>query len=51
VTQLPHAHALWDRGQGLLALAGVRPAVKPLRARRATFRPGAPPPAWSYCRS
>lgn len=51
VTQLPHAHALWDRGQGLLALAGVRRALKPLRARRATFRPGAPPPAWSYCRS
>jgi hypothetical protein len=50
VTQLPHAHALWDRGQGLLALARIRPAAKELHARVATFRPGLPPPAWSYCR-
>ena len=46
VTSLPHAHALWDRGQGLLQLAGVRPASRPLRARTVTFAPGAsrPPP-------
>lgn len=50
VTQLPHAHALWDRGQGLLALAHIHPASKPLLARKATFAPGAPPPPWSYCR-
>jgi len=50
VTQLPHAHALWDRGQGLLALAGIRPAPRALDARRVTFRPGQPPPADSYCR-
>lgn len=49
VTQLPHAHALWDRGQALLALAHVHPAAKPLLARPATFAPGAQPPAWSYC--
>jgi pimeloyl-ACP methyl ester carboxylesterase len=50
VTQLPHAHALWDRGQGLLALAQVHPAAKELHARVATFRPGSSPPTWSYCR-
>ena len=49
VTQLPHAHALWDRGQGLLALARVHPTAKPLRARAATFAPGVQPPTWSYC--
>lgn len=49
VTQLPHAHALWDRGQGLLALAGVRPTTKPLHARPVTFIPGAAPPPTSYC--
>jgi pimeloyl-ACP methyl ester carboxylesterase len=51
VTQLEHAHALWDRGQGLLALAGVR-LVGPTRrldARRVVFRPGGPPPRSSYC--
>ena len=50
VTQLQHAHALWDRGQGLLALAHIRPAAKELHARIATFAPGSPPPAWTYCR-
>jgi len=49
VTQLPHAHALWDRGQGLLALARIHPAAKALYARVATFKPGSPPPTWSYC--
>jgi len=50
VTRMPHAHALWDRGQGLLQLAGVRPASRPLRARAVTFAPAssAPPPG-SYC--
>jgi pimeloyl-ACP methyl ester carboxylesterase len=52
VTQMPHAHALWDRGQGLLQLAGVRPAAKQLRARPVTFAPGTnTPPAGSYCGS
>ena len=50
VTSLPHAHALWDRGQGLLQLAGVRPASRPLRARTVTFAPGASgPPPGSFC--
>ena len=50
VTQMPHAHALWDRGQGLLQLAGVRPAAKQLRARPVTFAPReSTPPAGSYC--
>ena len=50
VTQMPHAHALWDRGQGLLQLAGIRPATKPLHARAVTFAPGASvPPAGSFC--
>jgi hypothetical protein len=49
VTKLPHAHALWDRGQGLLALAGIAPASKPLDAHAVTFTPGAAPPRDSYC--
>ena len=50
VTQMPHAHALWDRGQGLLQLAGVRPAAKPLDAHPLTFTPGKnEPPVGSYC--
>lgn len=50
VTQLPHAHALWDRGQGLLQLAGFRPTARPLTARRVSFAPGGTePPAGSYC--
>jgi pimeloyl-ACP methyl ester carboxylesterase len=49
VTHLPHAHALWDRGRGLLALAGVGQTTKPLLARAVTFRPGAPPLPTSYC--
>ena len=50
VTQMPHAHALWDRGQGLLELAGIRSAQRPLHARPVAFVPGvAEPPARSYC--
>lgn len=49
VTHLPHAHALWDRGQGLLALAGIRPTARPLAARRVTFTPGGGVPAGSTC--
>lgn len=49
VTRLPHAHALWDRGQGLLQLAGLWRTAKPLEARRVAFRPGAPPPPDSFC--
>jgi hypothetical protein len=50
VTHLPHAHALWDRGMGLLQLAGVARTPRPLRATPVPFRPGAPPPRGSYCR-
>ena len=49
VTQLPHAHALWDRGMGLLELAGLVTTTRPLHPRAVTFRPGATPPAGSYC--
>jgi pimeloyl-ACP methyl ester carboxylesterase len=49
VTQLPHAHAFWDRGQALLALAGIGHADKPLLARTFTFKPGGNPPRSSYC--
>jgi pimeloyl-ACP methyl ester carboxylesterase len=49
VTRLPHAHALWDRGQALLGLAGVWSHGKPLVAKRVVFAPGSPPPAATYC--
>jgi len=49
VTRLPHAHALWDRGQGLLSLAGIATNGKPLDAHAVTFAPGAAPPSDSYC--
>lgn len=49
VTRMPHAHALWDRGMGLLALAGVASTSRPLRPRTVTFRPGAPLPSGSSC--
>jgi hypothetical protein len=49
VTKLPHAHALWDRGRGLLALAGIATNGKPLLARRVTFRPDGVVPPGSYC--
>jgi hypothetical protein len=50
VTQMAHGHALWDRGQGLLRLAGVWGSGKELKARVVTFAPGATRlPAGSYC--
>lgn len=49
VTHMPHAHALWDRGMGLLQLAGVARTTRPLRATPFSFRPGMPPPPGSYC--
>jgi pimeloyl-ACP methyl ester carboxylesterase len=51
VTQLPHAHALWDRGQALLALAGDGHTDKPLLATPVTFKPDKNPPPESYCRT
>lgn len=49
VTQLQHAHALWDHGRGVLRLAGIGHASPPLPARRVLFQPGAAPPANCYC--
>jgi hypothetical protein len=49
VTQLQHAHALWDHGRGVLRLAGISGAAPPLPAHRVLFQPGAPPAAGSYC--
>lgn len=49
VTELPHAHALWNHGRSVLRLAGIGRGEPPLPARRVKFRPGAPPPAESYC--
>ena len=49
VTQMRHAHALWDRGEGLLALAGVATTSRPLLAKTVTFGPGGAPPPASYC--
>jgi pimeloyl-ACP methyl ester carboxylesterase len=51
VTHMPHAHALWDRGMGLLQLAGLARTNRPLLARRFAFRPGVAPLAGSYCSS
>jgi hypothetical protein len=51
VTQMRHAHALWDRGMGLMQLAGSPNGGKPLDAKAVTFEPGAPAPAGSYCPS
>jgi hypothetical protein len=51
VTQMRHAHALWDRGMGLMQLAGSPNGGKPLDAKVVTFEPGAPAPAGSYCPS
>jgi pimeloyl-ACP methyl ester carboxylesterase len=50
VTTLPHAHALWDRGQALLGFAGVWHGGEPLLARLVAFKPGLPPPPSSYCK-
>lgn len=49
VTQLPHAHALWNHGRSVLRMAGIGHGAPPLPARRMLFRPGAPAPASSYC--
>lgn len=49
VTQLRHAHALWNFGQGLLAVAGLAKAPRPLPARQVVFAPGGGVPPGSYC--
>jgi pimeloyl-ACP methyl ester carboxylesterase len=49
VTHMPHAHALWDRGQGLLRLARVTATGRPLYAHPVTFSPDGEVPAGSYC--
>jgi hypothetical protein len=49
VTHLPHAHALWDRGQGLLRLAGIVTTGKALLAHAVTFAPDGQVPTGSYC--
>lgn len=49
VTELAHAYALWDYGQGLLGLAGFGSARPPATARTLTFEPHAPPPPGSVC--
>lgn len=49
VTELPHAHALWNHGRSVMRLAGIGPAAPRMPARKVLFQPGAPPPAGSYC--
>lgn len=49
VTQMRHAHALWDWGKSLLALAGLRPGARPLPAQAVQFWPNRPLPAGSTC--
>jgi pimeloyl-ACP methyl ester carboxylesterase len=49
VTQMQHAHALWDRGREVLALAGVGTGNRPFTPTRVFFRPGQAPPPDSYC--
>ncbi len=49
VTQLQHAHALWDHGRSVLRLAGIGRAASPLPARRVLFQPGEAAPTDSYC--
>jgi pimeloyl-ACP methyl ester carboxylesterase len=49
VTQMRHAHALWNRGHGLLELAGIAHADKQVPARRVLFRPDGGVPAGSFC--
>jgi hypothetical protein len=51
VTEMRHAHALWDRGMGLMQLALGPNKSKPLPATAVTFRPGARAPAGSFCAS
>jgi pimeloyl-ACP methyl ester carboxylesterase len=48
-TAMQHAHALWDRGREVLALAGVGWGNLPFAPRRFVFEPGSPPPPGSYC--
>jgi hypothetical protein len=49
VTELRHAHALWDHGRGVLRLAGIEAAGPSLPARTVRFRPGGAAPRDSYC--
>jgi hypothetical protein len=51
VTELKHAHALWNRdySRGILALAGIRAGGPPLPARKVRFQPRTPAPPDSYC--
>lgn len=49
VTQLPHAHALWFRGHGLLQLAGIAHADVQVPARRFVFKPNGRVPPGSFC--
>jgi hypothetical protein len=49
VTQMQHAHALWEHGRSVLRLAGIGRAQKPLQARRVLFLPGVAAPTDSYC--
>ncbi len=51
VTRMRHAHALWDRGMGLMQLALGPNSGKPLHATAVPFRPGAGAPAGSFCAS
>jgi len=49
VTQMRHAHALWNRGRGLLELAGIAHADEHVPARRVIFKSGGGVPAGSFC--
>ena len=49
VTQLQHAHALWNHGRGVLRLAGIGRLSPRLPARRVVFQPGGTTPSGSYC--
>ena len=49
VTQMQHAHALWEHGRSVLRLAGIGHTQPPLAARKVLFRPSAAVPANSYC--
>ena len=49
VTELQHAHALWEHGRSVLRLAGIGRGAPPLPARRVLFQPDTPAPPDSYC--
>ena len=49
VTELRHAHALWDHGRGVLRLAGIGAGGPPLPTRTVRFRPHGGVPRASYC--